>query len=663
LLSLYGFLSLSASLQKGLSFDEGEELAVGYGIWRRHDFRMEGANGDFVKRWATLPFILFSHPTLPPRHSENWRRADPYTMGYEFFFQSGNSPDFLLLQSRAMMVMLGMATGFLVFWCSRELFGAAGGLISLVLFVFSPNMLAFGALASTAMPVCLGFLGTTWSVWRLLHRVTWGRVAASLGFFCLLTLAKPSVLVMIPITAVLVTIKLISGRPLEWRFGRRSGAITSRSVQVWIFCAAAILHAIAGWGALWAHYEFRYAASPDPNDKGLLVWGPLAHPDPISPTAARLVAWSRRTHFLPEGFLNGIERLLGKNDERQAFMHGRWRTGGWRLFFPYAIWLKTSPPFLLLLAGALAGWLLRRRRDPSAPAAQGEAAGAPRALAFSNALPFVVLIVVFMGFAIAQDLNIGHRHIVPIYPSLHILAGATAMLWIACKKWIRIAIAGLLAWFVVDASSARPHYLAYFTPFIGGSQQGYKYLVDSSLDWGMDLPGLKHWLLENNPRNRDEVSLAYFGTDSPEFRQIKCYRLPSFFDWRPEGLYALKPGIYAISATLFESVYTTTFGPWNREFEAAYQNCRSNLEVLDQTAHDSKLRAQLLAQSPAGFWENEYKVYERYRFARLCAWLRHNRPPAAQVGHTILIWRLNDEDLYKALSGPPAELEAGPVRN
>ena len=51
---LYVAMSLTASLRKGLSFDEGEELAVGYNIWLHHDFRMEAANGDLVKRWATL---------------------------------------------------------------------------------------------------------------------------------------------------------------------------------------------------------------------------------------------------------------------------------------------------------------------------------------------------------------------------------------------------------------------------------------------------------------------------------------------------------------------------------------------------------------------------------------------------------------------------------
>jgi hypothetical protein len=40
LLALYAALALSASTRMGVSYDEGEEIAVGYDIWLRHDNRM-----------------------------------------------------------------------------------------------------------------------------------------------------------------------------------------------------------------------------------------------------------------------------------------------------------------------------------------------------------------------------------------------------------------------------------------------------------------------------------------------------------------------------------------------------------------------------------------------------------------------------------------------
>ena len=58
----------------------------------------------------------------------------------------------------------------------------------------------------------------------------------------------------------------------------------------------------------------------------------------------------------------------------------------------------------------------------------------------------------------------------------------------------------------------RPHYLAYFNESVGGPANGYKHLVDSSLDWGQDLPELKAWTNrlpydETRPAN---FYLAYF---------------------------------------------------------------------------------------------------------------------------------------------------------
>ena len=56
------------------------------------------------------------------------------------------------------------------------------------------------------------------------------------------------------------------------------------------------------------------------------------------------------------------------------------------------------------------------------------------------------------------------------------------------------AIAVLLLWHVGESLAIAPHYLAYFNAFAGGPSQGYRHLIDSSLDWGQDLRGLKDWL-------------------------------------------------------------------------------------------------------------------------------------------------------------------------
>jgi hypothetical protein len=656
LLGVYAAVTFAVATRKGLSFDESEEMAVGYNIWRRHDFRMEAANGDLIKRWATLPFLV-SRPKLPSTDQWYWQQGGAYELGYAFCFNEGNNVDSLLRQARVMTIALGVATGLVVFLLARALFGTAGGLTSLGLFTFSPHMLAFGAIVSTEMSICLTLLAATWCAWRLLHRVTAGRVATGLACTGLLVLAKLTALTVLPIVVVLVAVKLSSRRALVWEIGRPK-IITSKWRQGAIFAALFVAHAAAAWASIWTQYEFRYAASPRPNDPTITI-ARLRHPDPVSPMAVSFIDWSHRSHFLPEGFLEGVSRLLEHNDNRVTFLDGQWKIGGWRHFFPRTLWLKSSPIFMLLLVFAGGVWWHTRRRQVSS-AADEEGVLSP---SFYEATPYVAIVVIVVAAGVAQNLNIGHRHVLPIYPPLYILAGAIGLCRRRATRKAFIVAAILIGAVAVESASVFPSYLAYFNPLVGGTAQGYHHLVDSSVDWGMGLPELKQWLDEHNPAGREPVFLAYFGTDSPANRHIDCHQLPSFFDWRqPQPMYALGPGIYAISATLLQSVYTDPLGPWCTIAENRYQSILRDFARYEAAMRDPEIRAAFLHQYPADAWTREYGALEKLRFGRLCAWLRHHGPPGATIAGGILVWRLDERDVRAALFGPPAEIDDSFVR-
>ena len=65
----------------------------------------------------------------------------------------------------------------------------------------------------------------------------------------------------------------------------------------------------------------------------------------------------------------------------------------------------------------------------------------------------------------------------------------------------------------------------------------------------------------------------------------------------------------------------------------------------------------MLKEHPPAFWDHQYNAFEKLRFGRLCAWLRHHGAPNDNVDHSILIWRLDAVHLHEALLGPPAELD------
>lgn len=656
LLAVYAGLSWTAALQKGVAFDEGLQLAVGYNLWLNDDYRMEGANGDLVKRWATLPFLV-TRPRFVSTDDPVWKQSRAYDLGWRFMFELGNSPEALLRISRAMVVLLGVAAGALVFVCSRELFGTAGGLLSLVLFVFSPSMLEFGAVVSTDMSITLTLLAATWSVWRVLHRVTAARIVTGVCAVSLLVLAKPTALVMFPIAAVLVAVRLAGRRPLELRWGAHARQVRTRRAQAAIIALLATLHVATAWAALWAHYGFRYGASPRPDDPTCAFFN-LPSRDAIPPAVAAIVNVVEHTHFLPEGFHVGIRLLLECDDQLGAFMNNRWKLGGWAAFFPFTIWAKTPPAvFALLALAAIAWWKVRPRGGGAAGSPGSRGPRSPPAL--YEFTPYLALAACFLAVAMTEDLNIGHRHVLPIYPALYILAGGAALFHTRRLFW-PCAVAACIAAQAIDSFSVRPDYLAYFSPLVGGPSQGYKKLVDSSLDWGMDLPGLKSWLDQNDPGHREPLFLGYFGNDNPEHYGIEARRLPGFFERRRPEIFPYNQGYYAISASLLQGVYTAAFGPWSRDYERRYQTARRNASLFTRSETDRALRAQLLKRASIAHWCNEMLVFDNLRFARLCAWLRHQGDPPHHVGHSIFIWKLNHAQLDAALLGPPAELVNAP---
>ena len=110
------------------------------------------------------------------------------------------------------------------------------------------------------------------------------------------------------------------------------------------------------------------------------------------------------------------------------------------------------------------------------------------------------------------------------------------------------------AWYGVSVARVHPHYLAYFNEAAGGPANGYRLLVDSSLDWGQDLAGLRDWL---SAHGIARAKLSYFGTADPEYHRVPVDLLPGYMLPRPRTtIYEVVPGdVVAVSATNLQEVY------------------------------------------------------------------------------------------------------------
>ena len=615
LLALFWGMAASVSREHSTTADEIFHLTAGYSYWTLGDYRLQPENGNLPQRWAALP--LLAQPVhFPATDQPAWRNADVAEIGQQFFYESGNDLPRMLAAARAMIALFGVACGVLVFRWSRSLFGAAGAVVSTALFAFCPLLLAHGGLATSDMAAALGFLAAALTGWRLLHRVTPGRVLLAGLAWGGLALAKFSAPLFAAMFAAMLVVRLARGAPLPLRCGalrtrvrggRALGALLAASV-------AALLVAVA---VIWSAYGFRFA--------GLRGPGGYNHPwsDYGGGLTVRAVGWARDARLLPDAWLQGFAHTAHFAAGRPAFFMGEFGTNGWTAFFPAGFALKTTLPALALLAvAAVALARLRNRRR------------------WYRLAPLVIFVAVYGAFALTSHLNIGVRHLLPMYPVFYILAGAVVVL--PRRPWGIALLVLLLGWHAGASLAIRPHYLAYFNPLLGGPARAYTHFVDSSLDWGQDLPGLKRWL--DAHASGEKVFLSYFGSADPAGEGIHATRIADgYFDLRSRVvLPPMTGGVYCISATMFQQIYTLVRHGWAPVHERRYQELRAWADAwladLDHTPRETAL--PLLIE------------LEHLRFGRLCAKL-HPRVPDAEVGYSILIFRLTDADVKAALDGPP----------
>jgi len=625
LLALFGWMAASVSDEHSATADEIFHLTAGYGYWLRGDYRLHAENGNFPQRWAALP-LWWQRPAFPASDQTAWKNADAAEVGFQFFYEDGNDLARMLRTGRTMIALLGIALGVVVFAWSRSVFGRVGGLVSVAAFAFCPNLLAHAGLVTSDLAACLGFVLAVLTGWRLLHRVTAGRLLAAGAAFGFLALAKFSAIVFAPMLAVLFVARCVRSRTLPVSIGTRSARLRGARAILTMLAAQAVALAIAV-AIVWAAFGFRF--KPTPADTTALrynqPWSMFYPPTRAVGVPLRVTKFAVDHRLLPEAYLYGFAHTLHFADGRPAYFLGDYRSTGWREFFPVAFLVKTSPAWFGLIALALAVGL---RRTPS------------RRRVLYALTPLLVLLAVYWAFAVTSRLNIGHRHILVTYPVLAIMVGAVGGGW--RHRWLAALTAGLLGWHAWTSLAIRPHYLAYFNPLLGGPSRAYRHFVDSSLDWGQDLPGLARWLQAHT--RGEKVFLSYFGSGHPPYYGIRATRIgDSFFDLRERAVLPdLTGGVYCISATMFQQVYTLVRHGWSREHERRYQDLRQWVDGWhhgrDATARDAAIPRLL--------------ELEQLQFGRLCAGLRR-RAPDDEVGYSILIFRLTDADLRRLLDGPP----------
>jgi tetratricopeptide (TPR) repeat protein len=482
---------------ESISWDEGDHLFAGYMSVKTGDLGLNPEHPPLVKMVAALPLLAMHDLRVPPLQNRNFK-VEAFLDGREFNawnWQKGH-----LYRARLAVTIFPMLLALLVFAAAREMFGTTAGFIALALVAFDPNFLAHGALVTTDTAASCFIFAAIYALYRYVKVPSPGR-AALLGLATgLAFVSKHTGVLIVPMLIALAICEII-------RHPRRATGETRdcRKTLTGQMLGALALAAVISLAVLWAFYGFRYKARPAP----LALNPPLAESlSTISkPWEGKLLGTIARAKALPESYLYGMADIQAVDDSYTAYYFGEIYPHGIHRYFAGVIAIKSTLPFLILMLIAALAIITRRFR-------------ATREIWFLLIPP-----AIYLAVAMSSQMNIGARHILPIYPFLYVLAaGALVRLFSSSKFWI-YAAALLLIWQAASALRTYPAYMAYGNELWGGPANVHKYLADSNDDWAQQLIATQKYL---DARGIKDCWFVYFaaGVTDTESYGVPCKLLP-----------------------------------------------------------------------------------------------------------------------------------------
>jgi 4-amino-4-deoxy-L-arabinose transferase-like glycosyltransferase len=471
--------------------DEPNHIACGMEWLDKGTYTYEAQHPPLARVAAALgPYLLGIRSQGSPTHDT----LEVPQEGIKILY-SGHHYDLTLALARLGMLPFFWIACLVMYWWGKRYFGATVAVVTVFLFSFLPPVLAHAGLATTDMALT-AFLGAAF-----VSALAWVEQPSPRGgalfgaATALAVLSKFSVVAFLPAAlAVALIWFLCAERPtLAWLAAAIKRLLPSFALAV-----------LAGLVVIWAGYRFSFGA-PDF-------------------TSFRLPA--------PEVF-SGIRAVMVHNATgHPTYLLGQRNSTGFWYFYPVVLAVKTPLAFVILLGYGVV--LALRKRGPY------RRAWIP--LSFAAGILLVGL---------ESNINIGVRHILPIYMAFSILAAMAALKLLErsrARQWMRIGLALLLAWFAGSSLLAHPDYLPYFNELAGSQPE--KIVADSDLDWGQDMKRLATRLHQAGAR---EVTFNPFIIADLEHEH-------GFPPIREMDLANPSPGWNAVSLT---SLKVARLGLWN----------------------------------------------------------------------------------------------------
>jgi hypothetical protein len=455
------FLEISSAAQESQIIDEGVHLTAGYSYLMNKYVELNPEHPPLVKLAAAL-LIWPLHPNFPFTDLAN---ANQWDVAGKFLYDVGNNADLMLFLGRLPAMFFSLLLGLIIYIWAKKISGVYAGFIALILYAFDANILTHSRYITTDIAISLFFIATLYCLSKYLVKPSTNSLIVLAICFSLAQVTKFSAVLLIPLILFFGLYAKISAKQYL------------KMIAVLLFSTAL---------AIAIFYFFQ----PLPYLNGLLA----------------LFDHEKGGHF---------SYLLGQFDE-----HGFW------YYFPVAFLVKTPLTTLLILLSAIIIFILSKLEVFRNLKSYSFFRRIKKTIAETSLEKWIIIVfpIFYFAAAMVNRLNIGIRHLLPIYPFIFIFIAVTIFSKKYRNIYLKIASIFLIAFFLIESLIIYPNYLPYFSLLVGGTSQGHKYLLDSNLDWGQDLKKLKKYLEENNITK--PIYLSYFGKASPDYYGISYFPLP-----------------------------------------------------------------------------------------------------------------------------------------
>jgi len=479
LLLLFFVTAVMSISMKSRTTDEVVYAPAGYNYLKYNDFRMNPEHPPLSKEIMAIPLLFFDINDTTA--NENWNEADQWGFG-KLFFDTYNTNINVLFFARLSIIFISILLGIFVFKWAKELYGDKAGIFALFLYVFSPNILAHSRLATTDLCAACFIFIAVYYFWKFLNHQTKKNLLLSGITLGLALVAKYTAIILIFIYIIIslfwiikkdvkAPIKILENIKIQNKDVKKTFLLIVTLATIFFVSLTIINSSYFFKGSLTPFNEFRFESPIFSTllSNGLISW----MPSPV-----------------PYAYLDGLD-IAKAHTERghSAFLMGEYSEDGWWYYFIVTFLIKTPIPMLLFILFSfcfLAIKFIKKQKIDM----------------INICFLLIPIFFIFTAFGILNNINIGLRYILPIYPFLFVFVSSLVnkINFKEKRKIIYSSIIILLSvWYIFSSVSIYPHYLEYFNEFTGGPKNGYLYLADSNLDWGeQDKKFVEEYINESN---------------------------------------------------------------------------------------------------------------------------------------------------------------------